>query len=50
MHMGFWSSLGSRNLFTHVWRRWGNPYEMIDRGHGQNFSFIIYADIGKSER
>ena len=33
MHMVFRSSLGGRNILTHGWEIWANPYENIDRGH-----------------
>ena len=29
MHMEFWSSLGGRNIFTHVWKIWKTPMEKL---------------------
>ena len=50
--MGFWSSFGGINLFTHAGKDGLTPMERLKRDtstyqNGRNLNFMIYAGIGK---
>ena len=38
----FRSSLGGRNIFTHSWKRWVNPYEILT---GDTIDILDYMEF-----